>query len=40
MNFEKPLQFDNSEPLNLTLSTEPESYEPMKTAPPIESDVA
>ena len=33
-NLTKLLQFDDSEPLNLTLFPEPESYEPMETAPP------
>ena len=29
INLTKPLQFDHSEPRNLTLSPEPEFYEPM-----------
>ena len=32
----KPFQFDDSEPINLTVSPEPESHEPMETAPLIE----
>ena len=36
MNITKLLQFDDSQPVNLTLSSERESHEPMETEPPNE----
>ena len=37
-NLTKPFQFDDFEPINLTLSPEPESHEPRETTPPIEKN--
>ena len=38
INLTKPFQFNDSEPNNLTLLPEPESHEPMETAPAIEKN--
>ena len=38
INLTKPFQFNDSEPINLTLLPEAESYEPMETAPAIEKN--
>ena len=38
INLTKPFQFNDSEPINLTLLPEPESHEPMETAPAIEKN--
>ena len=35
INLTKPFQFNDSEPINLTLLPKPESHEPMETAPLI-----
>ena len=38
INLTKPFQFNDSEPINLTLLPKPDSHEPMETAPPIEKN--